>query len=375
MKIGIITLNIVPFSKQRYYNTQEEGMGKALAAQGHEVVVYYLTNSENSETVQVQGNNYTICYIRAIALGKHAFPKKNTFSRSLDFMIACSDNHLYFPQLLKWCRKNQVYCIPYVGVIRSNNANSLKKFIMDIFCSNIHYYRQLRIAAKTPKIMDELQAEGISRVSLIPVGLDVSLLNKEYQRISSEQLKLAWGFQAEDKILLYVGRLEAEKEPLLMLSILKELVDKNYAYKLLMIGTGVLLSKVEEKIKELRIENCVRQIQRIPYEKMWEAYRISECMINLNKQEIFGMSILEAMYYRCRVIAWDAPGPRFVLGHYAAHHIKNSKEGIMNGVLAEKDLQTLEAGYRVVMDKFTWDASAQLIVQLMNEIKLQDYGE
>ena len=36
-------------------------------------------------------------------------------------------------------------------------------------------------------------------------------------------------------------------------------------------------------------------------------------MVNLNIGEIFGMAILEAMYYGCPVVARRSPGPEFII--------------------------------------------------------------
>lgn len=375
MKIGIITLNIVPYTIERYYNVQEDGMGKALAAQGHEVIIYYLTKSKEAEDVNTENENYKIKYIYSYTLGKHAFPRKCIISKSLDCLIACSDNHLYFPILFRWCSKNNIKCIPYVGVIESNNSNKMKKYIIDNLCHNLHYYKRLQVMAKTPKMYDELREKGVVNVSLVPVGLDVDLLNKNYAKVSKTELKLNWDFREEEKVLLFVGRLEEEKEPLLMLDIFRHIHQLNNNYRLLMIGSGVLQIKVDEKIEELGIQEYVRKVAKIPNEKMWEAYRVAECLINLNKHEIFGMSILEAMYYQCRVIAWDAPGPRFILEDNRNGFICNSEEEIIYDILKEQGTLLLENAYQTVIQHFTWNSSARLIMQIIAASGCKSYGE
>ena len=42
MKIGIIALSLNRSAKPGFYNSQELGLGRALAKQGHSVIVYKL---------------------------------------------------------------------------------------------------------------------------------------------------------------------------------------------------------------------------------------------------------------------------------------------------------------------------------------------
>ena len=46
---------------------------------------------------------------------------------------------------------------------------------------------------------------------------------------------------------------------------------------------------------------------------MDEIYSVADIFINTNDKEIYGMSILEAMYCGCPVVAKRAPGPEFIV--------------------------------------------------------------
>ncbi len=98
-----------------------------------------------------------------------------------------------------------------------------------------------------------------------------------------------------------------------MIEIFSEILKIDVNYKLLMVGSGKLKEIVIAKIKELGIQYKAQMLENIPNSDIWELYRFSEAFINLNQQEIFGMAILEAMYYGCKVVAWKAPGPIILL--------------------------------------------------------------
>ena len=132
---------------------------------------------------------------------------------------------------------------------------------------------------------------------------------------------------------------------------------KSQDYKLLMVGTGELKTAVEERIKELDLSDCVQMIERIPNSDIWELYRFAVAFVNLNQQEIFGMAILEAMYYGCKVVAWKAPGPNLIIENGKSGWLAGSDSGVI-----EKIMDTAEVGteaHRRVLAEFTWESSAK----------------
>lgn len=80
-----------------------------------------------------------------------------------------------------------------------------------------------------------------------------------------------------------------------MISLFNKLDEHNY---LLMVGTGALLEQTKQQINLLGLQNRVKIIERIPNKDIWELYCLSDVFVNLNYTEIWGMVLLEAMYYR-----------------------------------------------------------------------------
>lgn len=55
----------------------------------------------------------------------------------------------------------------------------------------------------------------------------------------------------EEKIIVFVGRLEEQKNPLFMFSIMKNLCDNNPKIHLIYAGTGSLLNTLNEEIGKI----------------------------------------------------------------------------------------------------------------------------
>ena len=128
-------------------------------------------------------------------------------------------------------------------------------------------------------------------------------------------------------------------------------------------GTGELKDTVNAVIQKNAIKGNVQMIDRIPNSDIWELYRFVEAFINLNQQEIFGMAILEAMYYGCKVIAWEAPGPNLIIENGISGWLVASDKDVIDKVQDKTDMSL--AAHKRIKDNFTWNNAANIIQQLL----------
>lgn len=367
MKIAIITLSIEHKNTSAYYNSQAEGLAKALVRLGVETCVYHMVPDLPGEEEAEIKEGVTIIYHRCKKFGKNAYPKLSRLRTDVDAYITASDNDTSFPVFYKWCQKNKIYCLPYVGVIQSNNANRLKRMLMDSLCQNEKYYRKMTVAVKTRTLMETMKNRKIKDTVLTPVGLDETVLYQSYENADKESLRAEFGFSLENKILLFIGRMTPEKDPFLMLQIMKELYDKDNSYRLLMIGKGELFKEVKEQIVEYGLLQAVILKEQVPNQNMWEMYRMSDCYVNLNTHEIFGMSILEAMYYECPVVAMHALGPDDMIVDGECGYLCDSKQVLIDRIESAilDSGQLTKKGKIRVKEHYMWEHSAKILMQLV----------
>lgn len=338
MKIGIIALSLNKSAIPGFYNSQELGMGKALAAAGHTVVVYKLFSHAllpKAKTEQVS-ERLLFTQLPARALGINGFFDKRLLDASMDTLICFCDTQLYTKSVAGWCRLNNIQFYPYVGVIQSASTHPLKRRLMDTLTKRlIRFYRKQPVVwGKTPALCAELSSLGITRARLVPIGLDRELLHENYRLADAAALKQAHGFSADAQILLFIGRLVPEKEPLTMVSLFAGLHKKNPLLRLCMIGTGELEDAVQAAVADAGLADTVTLLPRVPNREMWEFYCMSCCYVNLNHHEIYGMAILEAMYYECPVAAFRAPGPDFILDDGRFGSLCSSEDEMLSAILA-----------------------------------------
>lgn len=368
MKLAVISLNTENKNLSKYYNSQAEGLAKALAAMGHEMTVYHLVPDLGEKQECIRKGDVQIVYIRCWHIGKHALPDLSMLDADKDCYITASDNYLFLGRFYRWCRQHKILCLPYIGVISSNNSSPIKRKIVDIFCNNVKYYKRMPTIVKTPALEMRLKEKGAKQIFCIPVGLDLERLRQDYKEYRIEDLKKKWKFENTDRIILFVGRMTAEKQPEKMVDIFKLMFEQNSAYRLMMVGQGELLKNVRDKIAAQGLTHVVKICEQVSNDRIWELYRLADCYINLNTHEIFGMAILEAMYYENAVIALRAPGPELIIENGVSGQLCDDEEELVQKAL-EADKHTIGAtAHRHVTKYFLWERCAEQIAKIILEI-------
>ena len=327
-KIGLIEAYSGNFDKSGFYNSQIIGLAKSLSNIGYSIEIYRFTNSRKNSTYEIENYNITVNVISSFSIEKTPLININVLSKDLNYVIFFSGMYINLNKVYKWCIKNNIILFPYIGSIESTNNNFVIRFIMNIlYKKSFSIYKKCLCFAKTEYIKETLMNKGINKVEMLPVGLDKDLLKQDYSLYNKTQLRLNYGYSEKDRILLFVGRIEKEKNPLDIVRIFNTLIKECSNYKLIIIGKGRLKNDL---LKEINNKNNILYIEEIKNSDIWNYYYISDWFINLNRKEIFGMSILEAMYYNCKVVAYSAPGPNSIISDKVDGFLVNSDEQIID---------------------------------------------
>lgn len=365
MKIAIVCTMLNGFGRKGFYNSQEVGLARAIAAHGHTVTVYKGVRMEETAETLERGLGVTIQYIPMHRFGPHGYLKTSLLPKDLDAMLCFSDQQQFIPHIEAFCRRHGIVFVPYVGTAHSLHSG-LRAKVMDLLFSlgTLRLYHRLPVLAKTTAAKEELMALGAKNVTVANVGLDATELHHDFRQADKNALKAAYGFQPEDVVICNVARLDAEKRPLEMVEMFARIQEEK-PFRLLIVGEGALRSALDEKIAALGVQEKVKIISRVPYEKMWEIYTLSDYYLNLNKGEIFGMAVMEAVYYCTSVAASDALGPRTTLngmkGHKLCHTDDEMEEWLKGAYPQDGDL--VESSAKMIRD-FSWNRCAQAFLKL-----------
>lgn len=368
MRIGLLVLSVGNFGKIGFYNLQEVGLARELDSLFDEVIVYRLVDKRSepiSEPIR-ECKNAALHLLPSKRIGTNGIPDLKKLDPSIDVLVCFSDTQVFFPMVYRWCQKNGIKLIPYIGVSKSHSENHIKQRLIDLlFVKDLALYKKLTCLAKNPDVRDDLLNSGVKNVITTPVGLDMERLKTDYEATPVNELKHKFGYSPDEKIILFIGRMTAEKQPYRMIEIFKSVLRIDPSFRLIMVGSGELSDTVQKLIDKNGLNELVKRLEGVPNKDIWELYRIANCFVNLNQHEIYGMVLLEAMFYGCKVIAWSAPGPDYIIKHGETGYIAHSDEEVCNLILEGKSLA--ERSKAAILSDFTWKKTAAVINDLSRE--------
>jgi 1,2-diacylglycerol 3-alpha-glucosyltransferase len=334
------------------------------------VLIYNFISGRTDETRYVN-EHLTVCSRHARSLGKQSLGDFDFVTEDADAVICFSDNQIRFSKLVRVCKKKGVLLLPYVGVLQSHSDNRWKKALLDLIIPNIRLYRRMRVLAKTPALRDEMYRANIREVVVAPVGLDEQLLESEYAKSDKARLRKELSLPENAEILFFPARMTAEKRPMEMLKLFEQLKSSRPSLYLAAVGDGELAQQFARGIEERGLADAVTYLSSVYNRQMWKYYCASDVMVNLNAGEIYGMAILEAMYYECPVVARRAPGPEFIITDGVDGFVCEEEE-LAEQITALCENEALRArlgqqAHRTISEHFLWSTTAELICKLIEE--------
>lgn len=105
-------------------------------------------------------------------------------------------------------------------------------------------------------------------------------------------------------------------------------------------------------------------IPQLPNESVHVYYHACDAFVNLNDQEIFGMSLLEAMFAGCPPVARHAPGPDLIIEDGLSGWLCSTVPSWPRLWAASRPRWALPAQRRI-NEHFLWQNSAELALTLL----------
>ena len=371
MKLAILCTMMKRFGIKGFYNSQEIGLGRALSEMGHTVIVYKGTKDKSQvETVQIN-ERLTVRYMRMPYFVAHGWMPDHLIDKDLDGLFCFADQQVFLPHVARFCKRHNIVFVPYVGTTYSMYVNTLRGRIMDAVFANttLRVYKKIPVVAKTVAAKKELTDLGVdgSRISIAPVGLDVGVLHKDFLSADRGALRRELGFEEDSVILFNVARLEEDKRPFDLLNIFLH-VRGQKKFRLLIVGDGPLRPELDERIKAAGVQNEVKILRRVPYENMWKLYTAADYYLNMSEREIFGMAIMEAMYYQTSVAAIRAIGPSLTMKGMKGHCLCDNDGEIerwITGPYPTRE-ELAESSAKVVTD-LSWQPCAREFIRQIEQ--------
>lgn len=361
MKFGIVETYCGASGQKGFYNSQELGLARAMMPLGYEPVVFYPGRGLATPEEERTPDGIPVVRVPAKAVGVHGrYDWKILLEYGVEAIQIGSDNQIFAPDLIRFCDNNGIRVYNYLGTVGSDTGNPLKALLMGLlYRRNLRTFRTHKCFAKTPAVARRLEQLGVPDVEVAPVGLDLSVIPEITE--PKEALREKLHLPADQTLLLFVGRLDEYKRPLEAVRLLEQLPG----VVLVMIGTGSMDAEVEREANNAGVWSRVIRIARLPNEQVQQYYAACDYYVNFNLKEIFGMSILEAMYQDCTVLACHAPGPDFILEDGVSGFLTQNTDTMAQLVRSGARLAPGGAKRRI-LESFVWTNTARRFDQWLN---------
>ena len=225
--------------------------------------------------------------------------------------------HFTVPDLVgldgvKWCQENN---IAYMATWHSNYCEYLKYYFLEwamkpiLFRHLQGFFEQMpTVYVPTPYIRDKMQREGFGQQCDLKEwgrGVDLNLFSPDRR---SEGFRSIRGIEADDVVILWVGRLVPEKRPDIWMNVVQRLQMENRNVKAMVVGHGTYEATLSSQLDNV---TCCGWLSGTA---LAEAYASADILLFPSAVETFGNVTLEALASGAVCIVEDLCG-----GHLVDH--------------------------------------------------------
>lgn len=359
--------SIINFSS---YNCQELGLAKALSKKGWKVSIMLAGHTYRKEQIEVDGGEKVTVYSMAFKALNQQLTRFEGMERVLEKLcpdlIQIHEFGMWMSFVVtRWAQKHQVKTCLIQGSYRPTKKPIFKQLEL-LFNATFGRYvlnRVQGIGYKSPQAEKYIRRYTSKQCLPTYIGLDEECFshseNKDWKRMQG----------AEDKhLLLYVGTLENRRNPFFLLDVMEHLPDD---YLLLMAGDGILKDPLKKSIKERHLEQKILMLGKLRQEELPALYKASNLFLLASDYEIYGMVVLEAMYFGTPVISTLTAGAEVLItSGEDGMIIPNKKADRWSNVISSLCNDTIKLSAmssrasQKIAEELVWDKASERFIEL-----------
>ncbi|AHH09477.1 1,2-diacylglycerol 3-glucosyltransferase [Borrelia parkeri SLO] len=300
MKIAIFTDTYLP--DKNGVATSIKQIKEGFERKGHSVYIF----CPQSQKTDLQEDNIYRCFsikLNHTVDAKIAFPNKTRIKKIIqeyqpeiihthsEFTMGKIGKKLALQHNIPIVHTNHTmwnYYLHYLGIFKylTNPDKMMRKFY-----DQIHHFIYPSIKSHEKYFHLATNAD----YKIIPNGVDRKIFIKNLSQEKKQEILTKHGISKNDKIIIFVGRINEEKNICLLIKHLKKLLIENKNCKLILIGKGKEETKVRRFRKQYKLEKQIILIGTIPWEEMYYYYKISDVFASLSRSEVYPMTTIEAL--------------------------------------------------------------------------------
>lgn len=288
------------------YNVQETGLAKALTRAGHTcgVVLYYGKNKDTIEKLQVPcgdiNKEILIYRLRGYNFLKNGFfPSLKKIVDDYDIIQVHEYDQITSWLYYAWNKKPVViYHGPFMHMF--NKRYNTKCYFFDRIFLKLRHRKEVVCLTKSRAAKVFLEQKGFTDVTAVGVGLDEDNFYCSHN-ITDNAIVVP-----KDKFnLLYVGKIEKRRNSYFLLEVMHEVSKGCDDINCIIIGSGEVgyVKEFLDKAKPLIDSGRLQYYSEATQNQLRDVYQKVQLMLFPTHYDIFGMVLLEALYFKLPVIS------------------------------------------------------------------------
>ncbi len=348
------------------YNCQELGLAKVLVKKGLRVTLIIAGKTDKRECID--GVDVVHCLFKALNQPLAWFLGLDEILRKLSpTLIQVHDMGMFMTWwVVRWSKRHKipVFLIQGNYMLVQKPVYKQIEWLINISIGRYVLKNVTGIGCKTLMASRYVRSYYERDTSITRIGLDVS---KFTIGAVSEDWRKRHGCENK-KLLLYVGSMASRRNPLFLLDILLSLPDD---YILVMVGSGPLENEIHQKIEHEQLQGRCLMLGMMTQGQLAEVYASADLFLFASNSEIYGMVMLEAMFFGVPVVTTRTAGSETL--------IQNGKNGyIVDSLVADdwkskimqicEDKPVLEQmkiyAQKYIKEELVWDKAADRFLSL-----------
>jgi len=352
-------------------------LSKEMASRGHDVAVYTTDLLDHKRRINYKYKNWegvNTYYFKTISnyLAKRQFnfsPKimyylmKNISSFDIvhihEYRTVNSTLTAYFAK-----KKGIPYIIQAHGSVSTTVGMIKLKKLYDLLIGHNILKNASKVVALNEMEVRQYLEMGVdeNQIEIVPNGINVS----DFKNLPTKGIfKRKYGIKEDEKIILFLGRINKIKGIDLLISAFFDLIQKFQNVKLVIVGPDDgFRSTLERQIKDLTIENLVVFTGPLYEHDKLEAYVDADVYVLPSRYEMFPNTVLEACVCGSPVIVTDKCGISDIVDNTFGYTVIFNKEILSNSmykILSDENLakKFSETGVKLVKESFEWACIAK----------------
>lgn len=285
------------------YNSQELGLAKALTERGWKASLILVGFEDSKVVVKTKSGAVDVYYLKFKAINQQLsvfLGWKNLLRELRPDILQVHDMGCFMTyRVAQWAKQHGVPCV----LIQGNYEATRKPVFRQLELLYNATFGRATLKAVRAVGYKTLQAERYekryadTKTFPAPIGLDAGRFGASAE--TTDDIASRYGISGK-KVLLYVGSMEQRRNPDFLIKVMALLPDD---YVLLMVGAGTMLPRVKMLAESCGLGSRVHFLGKLPQEQLPALYDVASLFLLASSYEIYGMVIMEAMYFGVPVIS------------------------------------------------------------------------